>query len=59
MERLSFKTYTALKATKLGLKSYQLRKSITEYVWSFSIYTVQGMALQTTLSVQRQLKLQQ
>jgi len=49
----------ALKATKLGIKSYQLCKPITQYVWSFVIYTVQGLALQTTLSVQRQLKLQQ
>jgi hypothetical protein len=39
MERLSFKTYVALKATKLGIKSYQLCKPITEYVWSFIIYT--------------------
>jgi hypothetical protein len=43
--RLSFKQYIPLKAAKFGIKSYELCESSMGYVWSFIIYTGQGMEL--------------
>jgi hypothetical protein len=42
---LSFKQYIPLKVAKFGIKSYELCESSTGYVWSFIIYTGQGMEL--------------
>jgi hypothetical protein len=43
--RLSFKQHIPLKAAKFGINSYELCESSTGYVWSFIIYTEQGMEL--------------
>jgi hypothetical protein len=39
----SFKQYMPLNAPKFGIKCYKLCESSTGYVWSFIIYTGQGM----------------
>jgi hypothetical protein len=37
--RLSFRQYLPLKASKFGIKTYELCDSITGYLWSFLVYT--------------------
>jgi hypothetical protein len=37
--RLSFKQYVPLKASKFGIKTYELCDSTTGYLWSFLVYT--------------------
>jgi hypothetical protein len=37
--RLSFKQYLPLKASKFGIKTYELCDSTTGYLWSFLVYT--------------------
>jgi hypothetical protein len=37
--RLSFRQYVSLKASKFGIKSYELCESSSGYLWSFIIYT--------------------
>ena len=48
--RLSFKQYMPLKASKFGIKSYELCESSSGYLWSFIIY----MGKDTVCSVLRQ-----
>ncbi|PNF31583.1 hypothetical protein B7P43_G00790 [Cryptotermes secundus] len=43
--RLSFKQYLPLKAAKFGIKTFELCESSSGYVWSFLVYTGQGMEL--------------
>jgi hypothetical protein len=47
MERRAlFEAYVPLKAAIFGIKSYEMHRCITRYVWAFEIYTVQEMELQ-------------
>ena len=47
--RLSFKQYIPLKASKFGIKSYELCESSSGYLWSFIIYTGKDTVFQTAL----------
>jgi hypothetical protein len=42
---LSFRQYISLKAAKSGIKTYELCKSSSGYVWSFLVYIGKGMKL--------------
>ena len=45
--RLSFRQYIPLKSSKFGIKSYEVRKSSSGYLWSFIIYTGRDTVFQT------------
>ena len=45
--RLSFRQYIPLKASKFGIKSYELCESSSGYLWSFIIYTGKDTVFQT------------
>ena len=45
--RLSFRQYIPLKISKFGIKSYELCKSSSGYLWSFIIYTDKDTVFQT------------
>ena len=50
------KTYLPLKAAKFGIKSYEICKSSTGYLWQFVIYTGSTTEVQTdivTMDVQK------
>jgi hypothetical protein len=47
--RLSFKQYLPLKASKFGIKIYELCDSTTGYLWSFLVYTGKDTELDSTL----------
>jgi hypothetical protein len=47
--RLSFKQYLPLKASKFGIKTYELCDSTTGYLWSFLVYTGKDTKLDSPL----------
>ncbi|PNF18924.1 hypothetical protein B7P43_G18030, partial [Cryptotermes secundus] len=47
--RLSFKQYLPLKASKFGIKTYELCDSATGYLWSFLVYTGKDTKLDSPL----------
>jgi hypothetical protein len=47
--RLSFKQYLPLKASKCGIKTYDLCDAITGYLWSFLVYAGKGTEFDSPL----------
>jgi hypothetical protein len=47
--RLSFKQYIPLKASKFGIKTYELCDAPTGYLWSFLVYTSKDTKLDSPL----------
>jgi hypothetical protein len=47
--RLSFKEYLLLKASKFGIKTYDLCDAITGYLWSFLVYAGKGTEFDSLL----------
>ena len=47
--RLSFVQYLPLKASKFGIKTYELCESTTGYLWSFIVYTGKDTIMESAL----------
>jgi hypothetical protein len=47
--RLSFRQYLPLKASKFGIKTFELCESITGYLWCFLVYTGKNTVLESSL----------
>jgi len=46
---LSIRQYLPLKASEFRIKTFELRKSRTGYLWCFVVYTGKNMMLQSSL----------
>jgi hypothetical protein len=49
--RLTFKQYLPLKASKFGIKTYELCDSTTEFLWSFLVYTGKDTKLDSPMII--------
>jgi len=47
--RLSIRQYLPLKASKFGIKTFELRESRTGYLWCFLVYTSKNTVLHSSL----------
>ena len=47
--RLSFRQYLPLKASKFGIKTFEMCESTTGYLWCFLVYTGQNTVLESSL----------
>ena len=47
--RLSFTQYLPLKASKFGIKTFELCESTTGYLWCFLVYTGKGTVIESSL----------
>lgn len=54
--RLGFKQYIPLKASKFGIKTFELCESASGYTWNFLVYTGKDSDFQSTLTDKNTLK---